>query len=63
MKGQAQLKISGFQTNNIIQTYDLVRSIIKLGKFKTKITAVVIRDMNTNLTANLLKTKTIKLAD
>ncbi len=68
--GQAQLKILVFLTNNNTQTYDSVSPIIKLSKFKTKITAVVIPDMNTNLTikdykgtADYLKIKAIKLAD
>ncbi len=46
--GQVQLKILGFLANNK-QTYDLVRPIIKLCRFKTEITAVVIPDMYTSL--------------
>ncbi len=66
---QAQLKISDFLTNNNTQAYDIVNPIIQLGKFKTKITVVVIPDMNTNLTikgyketTDFLQTKAIKIS-
>ncbi len=59
----------GFLTSNYIQTYDTVRPIIQLGNFKTKITAMVIPDMNANLTikdyketTDFLRTKAIKFA-
>ena len=48
--GQACLKISGFLTNNDPKTYDLVRPTVKLGRFKLKITAVVVPDMDNKLT-------------
>lgn len=47
-----------------------VKPTVQLGKFKTKITAVVMPDMNTNLTikgyketGDFLRTKAIKLGD
>ena len=64
------MKISGFLTNNKPKTYDLVRPTIKLGRFKLKITTVVVPEMDTNLTikgyketADFLKANNIKLAD
>ena len=68
--GQACLRISGFLSNNDPKTYDLVRPTIKLGRFKLKLTTVVIPEMNNELTikgyketADFLKAKNIKLAD
>ena len=68
--GQASLKISGFLTDNKPQTYDLVRPTVQLGRFKVKVTAVVVPDMESDLTikgyketAEHLTAHNIKLAN
>ena len=68
--GQAYLRITGLLAKNNPQNYDLVRPIVQLGRFKQRMTTVVVPDLDTKLTikgyketAEFLKTKDIKLAD
>ena len=64
------MKISGFLTNSNPQNYDLVRPIVQLGRFKIKLSAVVVPEMDTTLTmkgyketSEFLRSKNIKLAN
>ena len=67
--GKVSMAIDGFLSNKKLQTYAVVRPVIRLGRYKCKVTAVVKDDMNTRIvnkglkeTAEFLKQKGVKLA-
>ena len=68
--GKVSLAITGFLTNRESQTFDLVRPLVQLGKYKCRITAAVLNDMDIRITTKGLKRtaeylldKGVKLAD
>ena len=70
IKGKVNLAITGFLSNNETQTFNIVRPLIEMGKYKCRLTAVVKENMSTNVvskglkqTADYLMDKGIKLAD
>ena len=53
--GQVKMAIDGFLSNQKVQTYDVVRPVVQLGKYKHKITAIVKDDLKTTIKTKVLK--------